>query len=205
MASDVIVGNVYDKYGTKNPIARALMAGFLSAVSDLYGRARPRTVLEVGCGEGKLATRLIQLPQIPAPEKFIACDLELGKLASDVDPRIQFQEADVYKLPFESNAFDLVICCEVLEHLERPAAGLREVSRVSKEWVLMSTPREPLWRMLNMVRGKYWADLGNTPGHVQHFGQRELVALAAAELEVSEKRAPLPWTVILGRKKPLSA
>ncbi|MCA9694903.1 MAG: hypothetical protein KC636_35320, partial [Myxococcales bacterium] len=49
-----IVGNTYDKYGSRNPIARALMAGFMRAVVGLYQEAAPRTALEVGCGEGKL-------------------------------------------------------------------------------------------------------------------------------------------------------
>jgi hypothetical protein len=29
-------------------------------------------------------------------------------------------------------------------------------------------PREPIWRIGNMARGRYLGDLGNTPGHIQH-------------------------------------
>ena len=47
-----IVGNVYDKYNTQNPIARALMRGFTDAVTDLYLETGARSVLEVGCGNG---------------------------------------------------------------------------------------------------------------------------------------------------------
>ncbi len=73
-ASPTIIGNVYDKYGTNNPIARLMMQGFLRAVSQLYLSVRPRRVLEVGCGEGHLSQHLIRLAH--APEVFQGCDFE---------------------------------------------------------------------------------------------------------------------------------
>lgn len=198
-ASEVIVGNVYDKYGSKNPIARALMRGFLSAVTELYRRANPKSVLEVGCGEGQLAAHL--LAHGPRPERFAACDLRLSKLLPGLDPLIEFSEASVYELPFEPKSFDLVVCCEVLEHLDDPGRGLGELRRVAGRSVIVSTPREPLWRLLNMARGKYLRDLGNTPGHVQHFSRGALVELARRELSVVAIRHPLPWTILLGEPR----
>lgn len=202
-AAGVIVGNVYDKYGTKNPVARALMRGFLGAVTALYTRAAPKTVLEVGCGEGKLAQHL--LDHAPRPDRFEACDLELGQIAPGLDPLIHFREASVYQLPYADDELDLVVCCEVLEHLDDPERGLAELARVARRAVLLSTPREPLWRALNVLRGKYLADLGNTPGHVQHFNARALTRLAERELHILERRQPLPWTVLLGRVRDTSA
>ncbi|AUX47969.1 methyltransferase type 11 [Sorangium cellulosum] len=194
-----IVGNHYDKYGTKNPVARLLMGGFLGAVTDLYRKVAPRSVLEVGCGEGRLAHHLAT--HAPRAERFVATDVSLERAATDVDPLIQFREASVYALPFEDREFDLIVCCEVLEHLEDPARALRELRRVAGRWVIVSTPREPLWRALNMMRGRYLADLGNTPGHIQHFRRRDLVALVGGELAVREVRNPVPWTVLLAEQQ----
>ena len=67
--------------------------------------------------------------------------------------------------------------------------------------MLLSTPREPLWRALNVLRGKYLRDLGNTPGHVQHWSAEGLLALARTELRVVAERRPLPWTVVLGERR----
>lgn len=195
-ALPTIVGNVYDKYATSNPIARWLMQGFLAAVSQLYLSVRPNRVLEVGCGEGHLSQHLMNLAH--TPQLFQACDLSLSQLASGLDERLTFCEADIYKLPFEDASFDLVICCEVLEHLEFPDRGLSEICRVSRGAILVSTPREPLWRCLNLLRGKYWGEWGNTPGHVQHFSRSGLERLLATALEIREIRSPLPWTVIVG-------
>jgi ubiquinone/menaquinone biosynthesis C-methylase UbiE len=195
-----VVGNHYDKYGSKNPVERALMGSFLRAVTEFYDRAAPETVLEVGCGEGRLAQHLVTRAA-PPPRRFVACDLELTALAPGLDPRIEPREASIYALPFEDRSFDLVVCCEVLEHLADPERGLSEVARVARRAVIVSTPREPLWRAMNMMRGKYLRDLGNTPGHVQHFGRRALLRLVGSRLRVLAARSPLPWTVVLGEPR----
>ncbi|MBC8073823.1 MAG: class I SAM-dependent methyltransferase [Deltaproteobacteria bacterium] len=172
------------------------MRGFLREVAELYGQVRPTSVLEVGCGEGHLAQHLLR--SAPRPQRFVACDLEIDRIAADLDPAIEVQQASIYALPFEAASFDLVVCCEVLEHLEDPRAGLAELARVAARRVLISTPWDPVWRALNMARGRYLGALGNTPGHIQHFTRRSLAALARTQLRVLERRTPLPWTILLG-------
>jgi ubiquinone/menaquinone biosynthesis C-methylase UbiE len=197
-SGDNVVGNFYDKYGSTHPVERALMRGFLRAVTTFYDKASPATVLEVGCGEGRLAQHLVGRKIRPA--RFVACDLELRAIAPGLDPLIELREASIYELPFEDASFDLVVCCEVLEHVTDPARGLREVARVARRGAIVSTPREPLWRTLNMMRGRYLRDLGNTPGHVQHFSGRGLERLVAREFPAVERRSPVPWTVLFGQK-----
>lgn len=197
-----VVGNFEDKYASRNPIAKLLVSSFLDAVTELFVLAHPRgkSVLEVGCGEGKLANRLIR--NAPAPSRYLATDVSLERITAELDPRIGTAVASVYALPFARNSFDLVVCCEVLEHLEDPARGLAELTRVARERVLISTPQEPVWRAMNMARGKYLGALGNTPGHVQHFSRAGLEQLAATKLRVVATRTPLPWTAILGEPLP---
>lgn len=198
MASQNVVGNFEDKYASQNPIARWLVSGFLDAVTELYRLADPanKQVLEVGCGEGKLATALIR--RAPTPARYLATDVSLEAITRELDPPIETATASIYELPFASASFDIVVCCEVLEHLDDPARGLAEVARVARERVVISTPWEPVWRAMNMARGKYLRALGNTPGHVQHFSRAALMQLAATRLRIHELRTPLPWTVILG-------
>jgi ubiquinone/menaquinone biosynthesis C-methylase UbiE len=191
-----VIGNVYDKYGTRNPIARRLVHGFLDAVTELYRVSMPGSVLEVGCGEGELAAHLWR--QGPRPDRFEICDVDIGRLAPGLPPELVARQASIYALPWPDDAFDLVLCCEVLEHLHDPGKGLRELARVSRRHVLLSTPWEPTWRILNMARGRYLPQWGNTPGHVQHFGRAALARLARTELRLVAQRTPLPWTVLLG-------
>jgi hypothetical protein len=63
----------------------------------------------------------------------------------------------------------------------------------------VSVPREPLWRALNVARGAYLAQLGNTPGHVNHWSKRAFVSLLGRYGEVVEARSPFPWTMLLVR------
>ncbi len=191
------MGNLYDKYGTNNPLARRLMAGFLRSVSELYLKTAAESVLEVGCGEGRLSQHLFDLGR--APQRFDACDLSLSRLAVGLPSKIGLFEASAYRLPLPSRSYDLVICCEVLEHLEAPPTALAEITRIARRFVLLSTPREPIWRVLNLLRGSYVTALGNTPGHIQHFSRKGLLELARPALDVTDVRCPLPWTIVLGK------
>src|SRR5262249_21731756 len=56
-ADGTVTGNTYDKYGSSNPIVRRLMAGFDAALEELFAQAEPRSLLDVGCGEGVLVHR----------------------------------------------------------------------------------------------------------------------------------------------------
>lgn len=196
--SPPIPGNLYDKYGTRNPVARLLMAGFLGTMARLVERVNPRdSVLEVGCGEGHLAHEL-SLRQGPFA-RFELCDLSLDRLRSDLGPSIRPRVASIYELPYADREFDLVICSEVLEHLEAPERGLRELTRVARHAVLVSTPHEPWFRILNLCRGAYLEALGNTPGHLQHFGPSTLRRLLEPHLTIDSLQRPLPWLVALCR------
>ena len=62
-------------------------------------------------------------------------------------------------------------------------------------------PREPLWRALNMARGAYWKDFGNTPGHINHWSARGFARFAEACFDVVDVATPLPWTMLFLKKR----
>ena len=70
-----------------------------------------------------------------------------------------------------------------------PEATLAEMARVARRHLLVSVPREPLWRGLNMARGAYLRDLGNTPGHVNHWSKRAFVSDGSTRTARSCRRA----------------
>jgi SAM-dependent methyltransferase len=199
-AVEVPTGNLYDKYGSKNPAVRRLMARFSRDLDELWGLARPESVLDVGCGEGILtedwARRL-------DGGRVVGIDLEDPKLRAEWETRrrenLEFQAADATRLAFQEGEFDMATAIEVLEHVPDPEATLSEMTRVARRWLLVSVPREPLWRALNMARGAYWRSLGNTPGHLNHWSKRGFASLLSRYGTVEESRSPLPWTMLLVR------
>jgi hypothetical protein len=52
-----------------------------------------------------------------------------------------------------------------------------------------------------MARGKYFGTLGNTPGHIQHWSKNAFCALVSEYVDVVAVRSPLPWTMVLGRRR----
>lgn len=200
----VIAGNYYDKYGTKNPIARYLMNGFLESVSALVGLASASTVHEVGCGEGSLtiflAKRYPQLRFRGSDFSKQVVDLARANAARE-SLSIDFRANSLYDLTRDADSADLIICCEVLEHLEGPERALGIVSKLARKNLILSVPREPIWRVLNMARGKYLKDWGNTPGHLQHWSRHSFLRLVARYADVVKVLTPLPWTVLLCRPK----
>lgn len=197
----VPTGNAFDKYGSTNPVVRRLMAGFERALDRLFDRAAPRSVLDVGCGEGILTYRWAErLGEKPV----LGIDLPDPKLQAQWSTRrrenLEFRAMAVDDLiAFPDQAFDLAAATEVLEHVPDPEKTLAEMARVAAKHVLISVPREPLWRALNVLRGAYLRDLGNTPGHINHWSKRDFVRLASRHGEVIEVRSPFPWTMLLVR------
>jgi 2-polyprenyl-3-methyl-5-hydroxy-6-metoxy-1,4-benzoquinol methylase len=196
----IVTGNTYDKYGTRNPLARMLQRGFERNLQDLLDSTEPESLLDVGCGEGVLTQRWAQ--QL-APRRVVGIDLDDPLIAAEwrrrPAPNLTYVAQRAELLPFADGEFDVVTAIEVLEHVPDPAHTLAEMARCAARHVLVSVPREPLWRMLNLARGAYWPQLGNTPGHVNHFSKAAIVALCARHGEVIETRAPFPWTMVLVR------
>ena len=52
-----------------------------------------------------------------------------------------------------------------------------------------------------LARGKYLGDLGNTPGHVNHWSRRGFLGLLSRRFEIVEARTPLPWTMALCKRR----
>lgn len=201
-----VAGNYFDKYRSRNPLHRALVGGFLRAARELANVAAPTRVLEVGCGSGDLAARLFPAGDDLSVD-YTGVDVSTEEVARAQEryPVGRFQVASASDLPFPDRCFDLVVVCEVLEHLDLPDRCMKEAGRVCAAHVLVSVPWEPVWRVLNVIRGKYWKHLGNTPGHLQHFSRRGIRQLVAERFDIVAERRPLPWTMLLARLRPETA
>jgi ubiquinone/menaquinone biosynthesis C-methylase UbiE len=196
----VPTGNAYDKYGSSNPLERRVMANFFRTLESALPGGPPARILEVGAGEGEVVGRVIhdRWPDVP----MHVLDLPDDTLADHWRRRgLHGVFGSATDLPLPDRSVDLVLAIEVLEHVDDPEGALREIARVASRDVVLSVPREPLWRVLNVARGKYWKDLGNTPGHIQHWSTKAFTDLVSRHLEVTGTWRPLPWTLVRARPR----
>lgn len=200
MKKEILAGNLYNKYATKNPIARLLVRHFINTIIELVQLSGVSELHEVGCGEGYLSAILVDLPNI---RKVRASDFSSQIIEKAIllhgNKGIEFFVRNIYELDF-SDASQMIVCCEVLEHLECPDKALTILSKLSKPWCLLSVPREPIWRIMNMLRGKYLKNFGNTPGHIQHWSKHSFLKLVSKYFnDIVAIRTPLPWTIVLAK------
>lgn len=195
-----VTGNTYDKYGSSNPVVRRLMAEFHRNLDELWGLAAPTSILDVGCGEVVLT---YEWAERLGDGRIVGIDLDDPLLHEQWKTRqranLEYQVMKAENMPFADDEFDMATAIEVLEHVPDPADTLAEMQRCAKQWILVSVPREPLWRATNVARGAYWKTLGNTPGHVNHWSSGAFKRLLSQYGEVVELRQPFPWTMCLVR------
>lgn len=195
-----VTGNTYDKYGSTNPVVRRLMDGFQSTLADLFELANPQSLLDVGCGEAVLT---YEWAEKLGDKRVVGLDLDDPLLHAEWEnrqrPNLEYKVMKAEAMPFADNEFDVATAIEVLEHVPDPAHTVAEMARCAERFLLVSVPREPLWRVVNVARGAYWKQLGNTPGHVNHWSKRSFVELLSQHGEVVQARSPFPWTMLLVR------
>ena len=115
----IVVGNAYDKYGSRNPIVKWMMKGFESALSDLVAKASPHAIHEIGCGEGYWVLRWNEQGMAARGCDFSTHVIELARenAVGQGLPSSLFESRSIYDLKAGRDSADLVVCCEVLEHL----------------------------------------------------------------------------------------
>lgn len=198
----VVVGTASNKYQMKNPIARYLLNGFDSTILDLTSDLNPKSITEVGCGEGHVTRLLLDSTQASISGMDISDEiLDIARATVENSERVSFEKKSIYDISENDDAADLVVCCEVLEHLEDPALGLQRLSEIAAPYALVSVPREPIFRSMNFVRGAYVKDFGNSPGHLQHWSKTSFAKFVSTQFDIVDLRSPLPWTMLLARSK----
>lgn len=183
----------YEKFRTDNPVVQRLIGRFYAHLRSVVEPLGAESLLDAGCGEGETLARMDGL----LPDDVFAVDLSEAAVQFTAArfPTIEVGCHSIDNLPFDNDNFDLVLCLEVLEHLEDPGAALDELARVSRRNVIVSTPHEPWFRLGSLLRGKYVSGLGNHPEHVNHWNPRTLGKLLHTRFEAVRVEGSFPWLI----------
>jgi 2-polyprenyl-3-methyl-5-hydroxy-6-metoxy-1,4-benzoquinol methylase len=185
------------KHQTNNPILRFALTQFFSATQKMLPSVD--TILDAGCGEGYAAREVLKKD---TDATLYGVDLSFNSLLQvpKVAPNVPACQASVRELPFASKSVDLVVSLEVLEHIPQPELAVREYIRVSRNYMLISVPNEPLFRLLRMLRGDNIRQCGNHPEHVNHWNVITFPKFLEAQgVKVLQVKSPPPfiWTIVL--------
>ncbi len=185
------------EYYSNNPITRLLIRNFFAELKKVIGLLESDDkILEVGCGTGESSRWILSFL---SGQHFEVSEVEnqyVEKLRDAKFPVTVTQES-VCELKRDQDDFDCIFLLEVLEHLEDYELALKELFRVSRKYVVISIPNEPLWRILNCLRGRYLKNWGNTPGHINHWSTPKILKIISKYGVVREVYTPMPWIIVL--------
>jgi len=188
------VKTAYDHFYTNSDVAWRMLGAKYKAqnIIDVCKGIKPQKVLEVGAGDGSILHFLNEWRF--APELYA---LEIAQSGVDIimERKLSLlkdaQTFDGYKIPYEDDAFDLVILAHVLEHVEHERILLRELKRVAKN-IVVEVPKDYRFGVDN--RMKHFLDYG----HINMYTPTSLRFLLQSEgLEILEDKVSMtaPETV----------
>ena len=204
-------GNI-SKYKTRNPLKRKLIARFDLRILQLLKQVTDEnshmffleklTLLDAGCGEGFITEQIKQcfpkwnLTGVDGAEEAV---LFAGKHVKGVD----FKVGNLYALNFSDCAFDIVVCSEVLEHLDEPERALKEMKRVSRTALLLTVPHEPWFRLGNLAAFHNISRLGDPVDHINHWSFSEFqkfTRVLLTDFECKYEKS-FPWSICLAVRR----
>jgi len=194
---NIITGNYYNKYKSNYLLDKYFVNKYKNAFINIISKLEMKSVLEIGSGEGFILNYLLNNKNI---NLIIGSDIELEyvNLYSNIYFNIRGVLCIGEQLPFCDKIFDLVLLCEVLEHVNQPIKVIKEATRVSKDKILLTIPYEPFWRIMNLLRFKYISSFGNTPGHINHWSYRSIKLFLEEYMTIEVIQIVFPWIFILG-------
>jgi 2-polyprenyl-6-hydroxyphenyl methylase/3-demethylubiquinone-9 3-methyltransferase len=183
----------------RNAVNPPRFAYFRDALVQRFGR-EPKTlaVLDVGCGGGLLSERFAamgcavtgvdrSLPTLAAAREHAAA----GGLSID------YRQGDAQALPFDAALFDVVCCCDVLEHVDDVDKVVGEIARVLKPGGIFffdTINRTRRSKLLAIKAAQDWAPTRFVPRNVHVWEQ----FIRPDELAASLRRHGLPTSEFMG-------
>lgn len=182
----------WDRQGGRRSPTHPVVEGFarpkvtylFSVIAQHAAGADMRTwsVLDVGCGNGYWTYYLSQ--------RATTTGIDFSPTMLRQNPCSRLVCASALHLPFADRTFDLVVCSNLLHHLERPAKAVREMARVSRGYVALSEPncRHPAMAVFHAIKTEERGALKFN----RNYMQRLLAEANLHEVAVSVQGSVLP-------------
>lgn len=159
--ADRWIADHWGHYKEKENFCLAHVSSQLFEITEmLHRRIGPiggQSVLDAGASDGMFLS-LLRVKNGVGVNFLPAC---VEKIRSDGYPAYA---CDIEHMPFENKQFDIVICCETLEHVLNPLRTLNELARVCRQKIYLTIPWLPDTRI--NARPDGWPE---TESHIFEF------------------------------------
>lgn len=143
------------------------MQAFQRFLLSMIAPPAPSEILDAGCGEGYFTAVLADTFPDADVLGLDASEGAVNYAREHFGANASFNVGDLFDLPFADASFDVVVCSEVLEHLDEPARAFAELKRVARRRVVLTVPLEPYFKFFNDVARAL--RISKDPGHVQFW------------------------------------
>lgn len=150
----------------------AHLTGFVQSLGRREG-----SVLDLGCGDGRLTLELRAGRVVGADVSRVALDRARARVAGHDIELVELTAGTV--LPFDDGAFDLVLCAETIEHVVDTQALLSEARRVLKPGgeLAVTTPAHGRITGLSLFLRGFERAFDPLSPHLRFFSRNSLTAL----------------------------
>ncbi len=187
-----------------HPAVAAFAVPKVAFIQKTLALRTPPAILDVGCGNGYFTHFLSQWG--------LTVGVDFSKKMLGLNPGERLVQGATDRLPFPSDSFDLVVCSNLLHHLESPVAAVTEMKRVSRRYVALIEPNRynPLMLLLGILKRNERRTLRFTSSYLREITKASGLSVIATETRglVTSNRMP-GWLVpVLSRLEvanPLSA
>jgi SAM-dependent methyltransferase len=188
------------KYENPNFIHQLVLGRFIDAVSREIGTLPTGRTLDFGCGEGLFLNELKR--RGVGFDNILGLDLRDDALADakNLLPEYEFEKADLLTWDRPDRSFDLVIASQVLEHLPQPDLFLKRLFALTDQYLLLTVPWEPWFRLINLMRGRDITRFGNHPEHINHWGVGEFRQLIEPHGAIVRLYTVFPFIIAVAKR-----
>lgn len=195
---DALRSSNWQKFNNRNLLAKLAIRNYLNSIASLVQSKLPKTVLDVGCGEGFVIRHLLNHNK-GLSIRGIDCNEEALGFARKLNPEADFNLSNINETSFLDKTYDLVMCLEVLEHLRDVSKALAGLVKLTGRYCIISVPKEPYFSICRFLGGKDFTRYGRHSEHLQHFSQTKIYQIVGRYFNIEKIIGSFPWIIILGR------
>jgi len=168
------------------------VARFKRVLEIVRGYA-PATIIEAGCADGMMTAQLAEIARW-----VWAFDISPAMIAAcPVLPNVHYEMLDVEGAPFADDV-DLIVCCEVLEHVRHPQCVVRRICERASVAVFtapVTEPSNPDAFNLGLYRCEQKA--GDASGHIWAWDMDGFLSLFAGQNVVLAEQVGVSGLVVV--------